>query len=635
VASLDNNGTLVAAAYADGGIAHAYGVGLLGGFGATITNAGDITAIANADQATATGVFAAAPYGSVDVTNAGTILAAAYGPDATAIGLRMESGGVNTLVNTGTIAALGDGARYAITSGAGAQAVLGNQGTLVGAITTAELDDTLDNAAGALWRALGTSDFGAGADSLANAGTLRLENATIRLGTAAEGDTFANTGLIVVAGDDNAIELPGAAFTNDGVVSFLDLATGDNLSLLGDLGGNGSLLFDASGRTLASDRLYVDGNVTGTQVIDVNLLDAPTAASTLIPLVFVSGDSTAGSFTLGNVATGGAGFLSLDFHLDAAIDASNANADVFSLGMDVTGLNDAGALASVLDPGVQGVVDAQVGTWRQRSGAPRGKRDGVLEPWLRVFADGGDFTPTHAGIGTDGTLGYHQSNRGWELGLDTRPSGKLALGLLIASSEGSQQLDAGPGRADLDARTFGVYGTWLGERFYLDASQRWVGVDARLGAKRTEATASVFNLEAGYTGWSVGELNVVPQVQYTHSRIGDVTPIRDGASTFQDDGGLSSRVRLGVALDRTFSAGGYALTPSATLNAVRELDGDYDHTINGALDGTTSIAGTSTQVELGLDARKGRLSIGGSVHWTDGGAVDGRTGGQLTVRYRW
>jgi len=635
VATLDNTGTLAAAAYADGGVAHSYGAGVFGGFGATITNAGDITALADADQATATGVFAAAPYGSVDVTNAGTILAAAYGPDATAIGVRMTSGGVNTLVNTGTIAALGDGERYAITSGAGAQAVLGNQGTLVGAITTAELDDSLDNAAGALWRALGTSDFGAGADRLANAGTLKLEDATIRLGTAAEGDTFANTGLIVVAGDANAIELPGSAFTNDGVVSFLDFASGDELSLLGDLGGNGSLLFDASGRTLASDRLYVDGNVTGTQVIDVNLLDAPTAASTLIPLVFVSGDSIAGSFTLGNVATGGTGFLSLDFHLDAAIDATNANADVFSLGMDVTGLNDAGALASVLDPGVQGVVDAQVGTWRQRSGAPRGTRDGVLEPWLRVFADGGDFTPTHAGIGSDGTLGYHQSNRGWELGLDTRPSGKLALGLLIASSEGSQQLDAGPGRADLDARTFGLYGTWLGDRFYVDASQRWVGVDARLGAKRTETTASVFNLEAGYTGWSVGTLDVVPQVQYTRSRIGDVAPIRDGASTFEDDGGLSSRVRLGVALDRTFSAGGYALTPSATLNAVREFDGDYDHTVNGGLDGTTSMAGTSAQVELGLDARKGRFAIGGSVHWTDGGAIDGRTGGQLTVRYRW
>jgi outer membrane autotransporter protein len=308
---------------------------------------------------------------------------------------------------------------------------------------------------------------------------------------------------------------------------------------------------------------------------------------------------------------------------------------VFSLGMTVTGLNDAGALASALAPGVQGVVDAQVGTWRQRSGTPRGRSDGVLEPWLRVFADGGDFTPTHSGIGTDGILGYHQSNRGWELGLDTRPSGKLALGLLIASSEGSQQLDAAPGRADLDARTFGLYGTWLGDRFYFDASQRWIGVDARLGAKRTEATASVLNLEAGYTGWSVGGLHVVPQVQYTHSRIGDVAPIHDGASTFEDDGGLSSRVRLGVALDRTFSAGGYALTPSVTLNAVREFDGDYDHSINGGLDGTTSTDGTSAQVELGLDARKGRFSIGGSVHWTDGGAVDGRTGGQLTVRYRW
>jgi outer membrane autotransporter protein len=170
-------------------------------------------------------------------------------------------------------------------------------------------------------------------------------------------------------------------------------------------------------------------------------------------------------------------------------------------------------------------------------------------------------------------------------------------------------------------------------------SQRWVGIDARLesgaGPIRAEATAHAFNLEAGYTAWTIGGLHVMPQVQYTHSRIGDIEALHSGTSTFDNDGGLSSRVRLGVAFDRTFDAAGYALTPFGSLDAVRELEGDYDHQINGGLLGTTSTDGTSAQVELGLDARKGRFSVSGSVHWTDGGAIDGLTGGQVTVRYRW
>jgi hypothetical protein len=639
-ASLVNSGTLVAAAYADGGVAHAYGAGVFGGFGTAIANTGDITAVADADQATATGVFAAAPYGSVDVTNAGTVLGAAYGPDATAIGVRMESGGVNTLVNTGTIAALGDGARIAIASGAGAQAALDNRGTLVGAITTAGLDDALTNATGALWHAVGDSDFGAGADAIGNAGTVLLDDAVVRLGAAGEGDTFANTGRLVVSCDDNRIELPGSAFTNTGVISFLDGVADDRLAILGDLVGDGAIHVDVSGLAQAGDRLYVDGNVVGTQVLDVDLLGVPTQASTRIPLVFVTGDASADSFALGSVAQASGGFLTLDLGLDADIDASNATADVFSLGMTVTGLDDAGALAAVLAPGVQGVVDAQVGTWRQRGGMARAAGDRVLEPWLRVFSEGGDVDAAHAGnFGTAGAIGFHQSSRGWELGLDTRPSRHLALGMLVASSEGSQQLAAGPGRADLDARTLGLYGTWRTDRFYLDASQRWIGIDARLesatGTHRTEATAHAFNLEAGYTAWTVGGVHVVPQVQYTNSRVGDIGALRDGAATFDDAGGLSSRVRLGVAFDRTFAGARFAWTPFGTLNAVRELDGDYDHAINGGLRGTTSIDGTSTQLELGLDARRGRFSVTGSVQRTDGGAFDGITGGQLTVRYRW
>jgi hypothetical protein len=639
--AITNSGDIQAVANADGGIGASQGIAAIAAYSASVTNTGDVSAVTHADEAVAIGVLASSLYSDATVANSGQIVAAAYGSDATSIGVQLLGSGANSLVNTGVIAALGDGARIAVQSSSDATASIANFGALTGAILTGNLADQLDNGAGALWHAVGDSDFGAGADQVANAGTIVLDNATISLGAAGEGDTFTSTGLVAVSGN-NTIELPGASFTNDGVVSFLDGAADDRLTILGDFAGDGAIQLDVSGLAQASDRLYVDGNVVaGTaQVLDVNLRSAPTSASTLIPLLFVSGDSTAANFALGNVAFGGNDFLALDFHLDAAIDASNATDDVFSLGVTVTGLNDAGALAAVFAPGVQGLVDAQVGNWRQRMGVVRGPRAGVLEPWLRMFSDGGDFAPTHAGnFGGGGDLGYHQSNHGWELGLETRPSGHFALGMLIAASQGSQQLDAGAGRADLDAQTLGVFGTWVVGGFHLDASQRWIGVDARLesgaGALRTEANAKAFNLEAGYTAWTLGGVHVVPQAQYTHSRVGDLGDLHGGSSTFVDAGGLSSRVRLGVAFDCTFDGARFAWTPFGAIDAVRELDGDYEHAINGGLRGTTSTDGTSTQVELGLDARKGRFSVTGSVHWVDGGAIDGLTGGQLTVRYRW
>jgi outer membrane autotransporter protein len=68
---------------------------------------------------------------------------------------------------------------------------------------------------------------------------------------------------------------------------------------------------------------------------------------------------------------------------------------------------------------------------------------------------------------------------------------------------------------------------------------------------------------------------------------------------------------------------------------VREFDGDFDHAVNGGIQGTTGTEGTSAMVELGLGARKGKLSVSGGANWMDGGAVDSVTGAQLTVRYSW
>lgn len=641
-----NAGDITATAHASGGTGHAYGVVAIGAFGAGVTNSGTITVASDADESRAVGIVANSFQGNATVDNGGRILAGAYGADATAIGVLMGDAGHNVLTNTGTIGAFGDGERIAVASGSDATASIANGGTMIGAVRTGALDDSFDNAAGATWFALGESTFGEGDDHIANHGTIGMDNATIRLGGYTAGNTFENFGTLIVSGEANVLDMDNPfPVVNGGTIDFVDGAADDRLTIVGDFAGDGTIRLDASGLHQTGDRLSIDGNVIATtmQTLDVNLIDAPTTANIEIPLVQVGGDTLPTEFALGTVHYAGDGFLSMDFRLTSHIDAGNASRDIVSLGVDVTGLNGMGALAANIAPGVQRFVDAQVGTWRQRMGVvPRDSGAAGLSPWVRVFSNSGSVDPGHAGnFGDAGAFGFDQSTHGWELGLDARPTEHFAVGVLLADADATQDLDDGAGSDRFDGKTFGVYGTWFGERgLYLDASVRWTGLDARLRAAsaehHVEASAAAFNVEAGFTAWTLGNgLNVVPQAQYTRTRIADITPIEASQSTFVGEGGTSSRGRLGVAFDQSFEHAGFTWTPYGSINAMHEFDGDYGYAINGGLFGSTRTDGTSALVELGVSARKGALSITGGLDWTDGGAMQGVGGGQLVVRYSW
>jgi outer membrane autotransporter protein len=264
-----------------------------------------------------------------------------------------------------------------------------------------------------------------------------------------------------------------------------------------------------------------------------------------------------------------------------------------------------------------------------------------LAPWVRTFSDSGDVNPGRSGnFGSGGNSDFHQSSQGLELGVDTRLLDHLSAGILIGKSDGNQRLTGGAGSDRLDGRTFGLYGTWLAENsFYFDVSQRWTNIRAHLrsatAAPTTDASASAFNVEAGVTAWTMAGVHVVPQLQYTHTRIDDISPLYSQQSDFAGHGGVSSRGRVGVAFDKTIQGTRFNWTPYGSVNALREFDGKYDYAINGGLLGTTSIRGTSAMVELGLGARRGGLSITGGVNWTDGGTQQNVIGGQLVMRYSW
>jgi len=650
-----NEGDIHASATGDSGFA--IGSATRSYYTARQYNDGDIAAVAHGEEMEAVGLFASSRYGDVDLYNTGTISASS---DFLAIAVQLRSDTYTYIYNEGAIVASGAGTNVAIYSdGTSADTIL-NYGSITGALRLGEGDDYLYNGEGATWHATGYSYLGYGDDTIRNYGTIAMQDSVIDLGYhAVNGNYFYNYGTITVSGAGNVVDMgdgPQAlvpslnpnAFYNGvgGVIDFQDGDPDDELTIVGDFAGDGDINVDVSGLTGQSDTLYIDGSVVAGTVgtINVDLGDLPEEIETLVPIVYVTGNSVAGNFVLGEVDWDEANsFVTLDFDLVADIDASNATPDVFALGIEVSGLSDPGTLAAAVPGAVQSLMNSSVGTWRQRMGVIDGFVGDGLSLWARVWTDKGGFSPEHhaSNFGDGGNFAWDQKNSGVEAGIDFEVTDEFFLGLLV----GKSQADVGPddpgtGSADLDAATLGIYGTWISPTgFYLDASYRWMSFDADLssvaGAMSVDGDAESFNLELGYAWTLKGGLQIEPQLQYTKTNVDslDVLTASSGME-FASDGGESSRGRLGVAVRKGFGRiDEWLWTPYATLSAVREFDGENLYAINDSFFGETDLEGTSTLLEIGFTARHQNWSIYGGLNWQHGGAVENFFGGQLGVRY--
>ncbi|MDQ2703055.1 MAG: hypothetical protein M3Y70_09675 [Pseudomonadota bacterium] len=664
-ASLASSGGIEAVA-----VGNAFGAYVSSFYGeAGVTNSGDITV--NATYGLAVGVLANGYHGAV-VGNSGTIGAEA-GPSGTAVGVYARAYGDVVVQNSGTISATHDVAAIAVqleslygtatlensgtiethTSVAGSIALVGsnganeihNTGDIHGAIVTFDADDSFANGSGGTWLVgNGTTYFGGGDDSIDNdaGGTIHLAGGAIYLGASgAAGNAFHNAGTIRASGYGLIDMGAGAmALDNGGVISFVDGATDDLLVINGDLGGDGAINLDISLLNGTADLLYVDGDVVDGTTQAVNLaidsLDGVLAGGSA-QVVAVSGTVAANTFTGGQV-------LNVDpsNFLDLAVVVSSDGAGLFSASVGVAGLNDAGVLAGSVANGAHSLINSSIGTRNQRLGLAPVLADGDvgLGPWIRVFSDDGDVAPDASGFGSDRDFGFSQENRGTEFGMNLSLGNGISLGVMGGNAEGTQKLTGAQGGDEIDLNTSGLYASWAGAHFYADASMRWMDFDARLmsigGEQRTSGNATAFNLEGGYTGWTFGGFNIVPQAQYTRSVIDNVDVVEGTQTGLAIYGGVSERARVGVAVDRSFVGGmGITWTPFGALSAVREMDGNTGFTVADSFDGRASTSGNSTLAEIGVGLQRGRVSATVGANWADGGALDGFTGGQLVLRYTW
>ena len=667
--TVNNSGTIDATGYYGG-----YGLVAQAGAGTvSVTNSGDITATS---PDTAFGILASA-YGNITINNSGDVVAVADGDYANVAAIQMGSlYGIATLNNIGTLSADAPlEGRVAVLGSDGVE-VINNTGDIYGALVLLGGNDRLNNNNGGVWHVYNAStDFGDGDDSIVNnaggliemidgaiqmgggndsitnnaGGQITMDDSAIYMGAGT--DNFVNFGTIKIEG--NSLIDMGAgnagAFTNVNVVNFLDGQTNDKLNVTGNMGGTGSLALDVNLSTSSSDQLYVTGNMlaSAAQHVDILFEGLPTVASTSIAFANVTGTSVAGNFVPGQILSYNypRNFIDLQYSIGSNINVANTAPDVFSINLDVAGLLDSGTLAANVASGAAGMMNAQIGTLRQRLGVnPYGDDGKVMSAFVRFYTSEGDVSPDHVAtnFGQGGNFNYDLRTSGREIGVNANLFEGFHAGVTFGKADGRQNLTgAGIGQNRMDGLTWGAYATWFSPGgFYVDLSGRWMAVDvdsiSAAGNLISRAHTAATNLEAGYNWTSASGFVITPQLQYTRTEVDGILTIFGDRANFEGDGGTSSRGRLGVEFSKAFqTAGGMSITPYGSINAVREFDGQMNYTVADNFFGNTSTDGTSSMLDLGIGLQKGGWGVTAGANWVDGGAFNSVVGGQVIVRLAW
>lgn len=667
--TVNNSGMIEATGYIG-----AYGLVAQAGAGTvSVTNTGHITATS---PDTAYGILASA-YGNVTINNSGVVTAVADGDDASVAAVQMGSlYGVATLNNSGKLMVDAPLEGQVAVLGSDGVEIINNTGHIYGSLVLLGGNDRLNNNNNGVWHVFNEStDFGDGDDSIFNnaGGLIAMNGGAINMGAGNDSitnnagalitmtdsairmgagtDNIVNFGTIKIAGD-NLIDMGAGnlgAFTNVNVVNFLDGQTDDRLTIAGNFGGTGALGLDVNLATNSSDQIQVNGNMAANaaQHVDIRFDGLPKVAQTSIAFARVTGTSVAGNFVPGQILSYNypRNFIDLRFSIGSSINTANTAPDVFSIKLDVAGLLDSGTLAANVATGAAGMLNAQVGTLRQRLGVnPYGDDGKVMSAFVRYYTSEGDVSPDHVAtnFGQGGNFNYDLTTWGREVGVNANLFEGFHAGVTFGSADGRQNLTGnGIGQNRMDGLTWGVYATWFSPQgFYVDLSGRWMAVDVKsmsaAGNLQSRAHTGATNLEAGYNWTSASGFVITPQLQYTQTKVDGIKTIFGDRANFEGQGGTSSRGRLGVEFSKAFqTSGGMSITPYGSINAVREFDGEMNYTVANNFHGATGTGGTSSMLDLGLGLQKGGWGVTAGANWVDGGAFNSVVGGQVVVRLAW
>lgn len=615
------------------GAGSAFGISAAGTTGTVTVNAGSVTTAgtgstgisastsgAGAVAVNTTGAVSAAQ-GTAIVLNSGSTARVGVGAGSSVNGatggIISTSVGGTTIANQGVIGSSGG---FAINANGGA-ATITNSGTINGSVDLTDAADVFTNSTTGRFNAVGTSAFGAGADSFSNAGRVTAFSSATFTGL----ETFANTGL----------------------VDLRDGQAGDVLTLTGTAfnGGTGSQLgLDVSLSAGTADRLVIGAASGSTSLLLANASAGAPANLNLAGILLVDATSaTAGNFTLGGQTD--FGFTRLNLVFDAAtanfLLVTAPDTEVFELGR--SGVAVTNAWNQSADAWSARLSQLRDSGWSGEQVRPDG-----FEMWAQAYGgeDGQDEIRSFAAGGAVGTndLSYDQEYYGFQMGGDvqrTMGSAKVLFG--VTGGVGSSELELASGnRIDLEGGNIGAYAAMNTGGFFANGLVKLDRFDVKIDAltagfrKEVDGTSYGAKVEAGYR-FDVGRFFAEPvaSLAYSDADIDDVTAPGGGVFTFDDLESL--RGEAGVRMGTTFgSASGVRYQPFIGVFAVEEFEG------NGVTTFTTGPTAFASQ-EIEPDTY-GRVTLGVNVlnrerlnFFVRGDAAFGgeATGGSVRVGARW
>lgn len=447
------------------------GTGTNGSSSITVDNRGLVDVDGIGVKATAKG-----DNGAIAINNIGGTIAGGTGGVVVDTDLAFVAHGTIGIVNSGLITA--DNLRAVDAKGAAAE--IRNSGTVLGFMDLTELGDKVDNQAGGVFAARGTSDFRGGVDS------------------------FTNGGTVAAAGDVVFLNLEH--FDNAGLISLVNGEVGDTLTMTGATlyaSTGGSLAVDAQlDATGKADRLIIDGAGAGTSGVT-------TVSANVIGVPEVNKDGITVVEAINGATTHDGDFALKDGVLNAGFFAWNLRRDGDTFELFTSGV---GVGADEFAAGITGMQDI----WYQTTGTLL-QRQADLRPLLT----GTNVTPV---------ADYSEP-------VAPTPAGKVGPGFWIKGVGAWLERDQGDGATSTDRKQsiygglagfdfaaggagdvwlFGLYGGYLGSKLkFSETNTEWTYDGPTVGAYATYLNNALYVdmlVKADFLSITIDPEDIAPDV---------------------------------------------------------------------------------------------------------------------------
>ncbi|VIO79004.1 Adhesin BmaC autotransporter [Bradyrhizobium ivorense] len=516
------------------------------------------------------------------VNNATGVVAGAFSNTAgTASNAGQLNGGVNvsggTLTTTGTIA-----------GGLTNSATLNAQGTINGAI----LNQGAFTVTGAL---TGNGNFTNSAGA-----TLSVPSQSFT------GLSALNNGGFINASGNSTIGLGAGTLANAGTINLQNNAAGDRLTIGGNyVGSPGSrILLDFSSQTAKGDQVFITGNASGSTAVSVLNL-TPSAPFTTGATLIQAGSIAPGTFTLANAQNFGTTSLVLLPQNGGATLALGSIPSVGGLSSGIT-LNAAQTIAfessSVVSDHIwdvrnslnnssqgqaQGYSDEALGYAQTRKptdafaafkAPPPPAAVTTVRPavWIKGWGDyedrNGTTTINFGGVTSPQDLGYRQRSGGVLAGADaliknvTSAGDAFLLGALLGYTNSHVDLKASAASQNYDGGSVGAYATYLRGNWFTDLMFKtdFLGLSINGGGISQNANVTNYDVTAniGYKFDLPNKYYIEPTagLEYVRTTFGGTTAFSPTTIALND--GDATRGRIGARVGTEFIMNGVRIEPS-------------------------------------------------------------------------